>query len=218
MRSPECETCRNPTTYKLSIFHPTHYDRGPKIRFFIQSGKLEKSRIRCSDFGCVNPVLISDDYEIIGGHARVEAAKLLGLNVIPVVRLSNLTPAERLAYSLADNRLAKFARYDRNLLAVQLEELKSLGFDEIDVTGFSIAEVDISLSEAGSKKRSATTFGGECRLRLKPYRAQLTRDTAAAANCEVRMTRARADLVLTEGSWCPRYCCNSNFLKTYGVR
>jgi ParB-like chromosome segregation protein Spo0J len=67
-----------------------------------QIKKLEKSIER---FGFVNPVLISDDNEI-GGHGRVEAAKEAGLPLIPTVRLSSLTPAERLAYSLADNRLA----------------------------------------------------------------------------------------------------------------
>jgi ParB-like chromosome segregation protein Spo0J len=88
-----------------------------------QIKKLEKSIRR---FGFLNPVLISDDDEIIGGHGRVEAAKEAGLPLIPTVRLSTLTPAERLAYNLADNRLAELARYDRDLLAVQLEELTSL--------------------------------------------------------------------------------------------
>ena len=48
-------------------------------------------------FGFLNPVLISDDGEIIAGHGRVEAAKMLGLKAVPAVRLSNLSPAERRA-------------------------------------------------------------------------------------------------------------------------
>ena len=69
------------------------------------------------------------------------------------MRLSRLTPAERLAYNLADNRLAEFAKYDRDLLAIQLEELTNLGFDEIDVTGFSLSD-DIRLGETAEKKRA----------------------------------------------------------------
>jgi ParB-like chromosome segregation protein Spo0J len=65
-----------------------------KVHLPQQIKKLEKSIER---FGFVNPVLISDDNEIIGGHGRVKAAKEAGLALIPTVRLSSLTPAERLA-------------------------------------------------------------------------------------------------------------------------
>ena len=60
-----------------------------------QIQKIVKSLRR---FGCVNPVLVSDTKEIIAGHARVKAATYLDLKLIPIIRLSNLTPAERLAY------------------------------------------------------------------------------------------------------------------------
>ena len=120
-----------------------------KVHSKQQINKIVKSIKR---FGFVNPVLTSDEDKIIGGHGRVEAAKEAGLPQIPTVRLSTLTPAERLAYNLADNRLAELARYDRDLLAVQLEELTHLGFDEIEVTGFSLADIDIRLDEAAEKK------------------------------------------------------------------
>ena len=67
-------------------------------------------------FGFVNPILISDEFEIIAGHGRVEAAKLLGLSKVPTVRLSNLSAADRRAYVIADNRLAQLAGWDRELL------------------------------------------------------------------------------------------------------
>jgi ParB-like chromosome segregation protein Spo0J len=53
-------------------------------------------------FGFTNPVLISDDDEIIAGHGRVEAAKLLGLETVPTLKLSHLSEDERRAYVLAD--------------------------------------------------------------------------------------------------------------------
>src|SRR5919199_3199431 len=64
-------------------------------------------------FGFTNPVLISDENEIIAGHGRVEAAKLLGRPEVPTLRLSHLTPAERRAYVLADNKLAQNAGWDK---------------------------------------------------------------------------------------------------------
>ena len=111
--------------------------------------KIARSIVR---FGFANPVLISDEGEIIAGHGRVEASKQLGLAQIPTMRLSSLTPADRIAYNLADNRLGELARYDRDLLAVQLDELTSLGFDEIEITGFSLGDIDLRLDEAAEKR------------------------------------------------------------------
>jgi ParB-like nuclease domain len=57
-------------------------------------------------FGFTNPVLIGKDGEIIAGHGRVEAAKLIGMESVPTVRLAHLDAAQRRAYVLADNKLA----------------------------------------------------------------------------------------------------------------
>ncbi len=101
-------------------------------------------------FGFLNPVLISDDFEIIAGHGRVEAAKMLGLKEVPTVRLSNLSPAERRAYVITDNRLAELAGWDRNLLASELKGLLELQFDDIELTGFSLGEIDVLLEETAA--------------------------------------------------------------------
>jgi len=98
-------------------------------------------------FGFTNPVLVSDDGEIIAGHGRVEAAKLLGMATVPTLRLSHLTADERRAYVLADNKLALNAGWDHDILAIELQALIDLDFD-VTLTGFSLAEVDFSLDEA----------------------------------------------------------------------
>jgi ParB-like chromosome segregation protein Spo0J len=67
-------------------------------------------------FGFTNPVLISDDGEIIAGHGRVAAAKLLGLPAVPTLALSHMNETERKAYVLADNKLALNAGWDREAL------------------------------------------------------------------------------------------------------
>jgi DNA modification methylase len=99
-------------------------------------------------FGFANPVLVSDDGEIIAGHGRVEAAKLLGLRKVPTLALSHLSEAERRAYVLADNKLALNAGWDKEMLAIELQGLIDLDFD-VELTGFSLAEVDLVLDEAG---------------------------------------------------------------------
>ena len=98
-------------------------------------------------FGFTNPVLISDDGEIIAGHGRVSAAKLLGHETVPTLRLSHLSATERRAYVLADNKLALNAGWDQDILAIELQSLIDLEFD-LSVTGFSLAEVDFTLDAA----------------------------------------------------------------------
>lgn len=97
-------------------------------------------------FGFTNPVLISDEDEIIAGHGRVEAAKLIGMHSVPTLRLSHLDAAQRRAYVIADNKLALNAGWDRELLAIELQALIDLDFD-IEITGFSSTETDILFEE-----------------------------------------------------------------------
>jgi DNA modification methylase len=106
-------------------------------------------------FGFNNPVLVSDDFEIIAGHGRVAAAKLLGLKRVPTVRLSDLSAADRRAYIIADNQLALLAGWDRELLATELQGLVDLKFDDLELTGFSLGEIDLLLDEAAEKSTDA---------------------------------------------------------------
>jgi DNA modification methylase len=98
-------------------------------------------------FGFTNPVLVSDDHEIIAGHGRVAAANVLGLAAVPTIALSHMSAAERRAYVLADNKLALNAGWDRDMLAIELQGLIDLDFD-VELTGFSLAEIDIVLDDA----------------------------------------------------------------------
>jgi DNA modification methylase len=98
-------------------------------------------------FGFTNPILISADDEIIAGHGRVEAARLLGIKEVPTVRLAHLNEAQRRAYVLADNKLALNAGWDRDMLAIELQALIDLEFD-VELTGFSLAEVDLVIEAA----------------------------------------------------------------------
>jgi hypothetical protein len=89
---------------------------------------------------------VGEDDEIIAGHGRVAAAKLLGLPSVPTLRLSHLDAAQRRAYVLADNKIALNAGWDRAVLAVELQALVDLEFD-LEVTGFSLGEIELVLDE-----------------------------------------------------------------------
>jgi DNA modification methylase len=101
----------------------------------------------CNHSFLTSPVLISDDNEILAGHGRVQAALRLGWTEVPTLRLSHLSPAQRRAYVIADNKLAANAGWDRDLLAIELQGLMELEFD-LEATGFSLAEIDLILEEA----------------------------------------------------------------------
>jgi DNA modification methylase len=106
-------------------------------------------------FGFTNPVLISDDNQIIAGHGRVEAAKLLRIGEVPTLRLSHLTAAQRRAYVIADNSLALKSNWDRDILAIELQALVEIDFD-VELTGFSLAEVDILIDDASQSSTGSS--------------------------------------------------------------
>jgi DNA modification methylase len=94
-------------------------------------------------FGFTNPVLIDGENRILAGHGRVEAARQLGMTSVPCLRVDHLSPAEKRAYVLADNKLALNAGWDEELLALELKELMEVDIEfDVGLTGFSIAEVD----------------------------------------------------------------------------
>jgi DNA modification methylase len=103
-------------------------------------------------FGFTNPILVTDEFEIVAGHGRLEAAKSLGMQLVPVVALSSLSDADKKALIIADNRIAELSNWDRDILAIEYQALNDLQFDDLEITGFSLGEIDIILDEASEKK------------------------------------------------------------------
>jgi hypothetical protein len=99
-----------------------------------------------TEFGWTNPILIGSDNVIIAGHARLAAAQRLGMSEVPVIVLSHLTPSQRKALVLADNKLALNAGWDEDLLRLELQELQDLDFD-LDLIGFNSVEIDALLRD-----------------------------------------------------------------------
>ncbi|QFQ88666.1 DNA methylase [Paracoccus kondratievae] len=107
------------------------------------------------EFGFVNPVLIAEDGTIIAGHGRVLAARLLGMDAVPSIRLTGLTESQRRALVLADNRIALNAGWDEALLALELSDLKEAGFD-LGIMGFEDGELDRLLAGAEAENETST--------------------------------------------------------------
>ena len=106
-------------------------------------------------FGFTNPVLIDDQAMILAGHGRVEAARSLGMDKVPCVRLASLSEAQKRAYVLADNKLALNAGWDEEILAKELQFLLECPEINLDLTGFEPREIDILLDEVPIGKGAA---------------------------------------------------------------
>jgi len=106
-------------------------------------------------FGFTNPVLIDADGTVVAGHGRVRAAKELGLERVPTITLEHLSDAQLRAYVIADNKLAELAGWDRDVLAIELQELAALDLDfDLELTGFATAEIDLLLGVADDEVAS----------------------------------------------------------------
>src|SRR5690348_9346315 len=76
-------------------------------------------------FGFTNPIPVDGERGVIAGHGRLLAARKLGMAEVPTIELSHLSPAQKRAYVLADNRLALSAGWDEDLLRIELGELQA---------------------------------------------------------------------------------------------
>jgi DNA modification methylase len=108
-----------------------------------------------AEFGFNVPVLVDDAGVLIAGHGRILAAKVLGLDAVPAIRLGHLSEAQARAFRLADNQLALNSTWDESLLAAELRELRTDEFD-IGVIGFDQAMLDRLLAESAGDIPAAT--------------------------------------------------------------
>ena len=93
------------------------------------------------EFGWTNPILVDGYNGIIAGHGRLMAARKLGMTEVPVIEISHLTPTQKKALVIADNKLALNADWDTDLLTIELDELLADGF-ALELLGFNKDELD----------------------------------------------------------------------------
>lgn len=89
------------------------------------------------EFGWQQPIVVDKDMVIIVGHTRYKAAKKLGMDKVPVVVASSLTPEQVKAYRLADNKVGELADWDMEKLSIELD-----GIEDIDMSEFGFEGLD----------------------------------------------------------------------------
>lgn len=105
--------------------------------------QIEQIKESIEKFGFNDPIAIwGKDNIIIEGHGRLQAAKELGIDQVPIVRLDDLSDEERKAYTLVHNKLTMNSGYDFEKLE---EELDSI--DSFDMSDFGFSDLEQQLSE-----------------------------------------------------------------------
>lgn len=92
-----------------------------------------------TEFGFTNPILVDGSGMIIAGHGRLIAAKQLGMDEVPCIRLGHLSDEQVRALILADNRIAEGSGWNMELLKAELADLRDFGFD-VELTGFDLED------------------------------------------------------------------------------
>lgn len=96
------------------------------------------------EFGFKQPIIADINGVIIAGHGRLLAAKLLGMDAVPVIYASDLTEHQIRAYRIADNKLARKSQFDLELLSDEISQLVTAGYDT-GFTGMSDEEIEALL-------------------------------------------------------------------------
>lgn len=89
--------------------------------------------------GWADPLIIDQHNVIVAGHGRLAAAKMLGMKVVPCIRMK-LTKTQSKALRIAHNKIASNSRWDNKTLRGELAALHKTGFD-LSLTGFSELEI-----------------------------------------------------------------------------
>ena len=109
--------------------------------------QIEQIVASIREFGFTNPLLVDSGGNLIAGHGRLRAAKVLGMTDVPTIELEGLSDAQKRALRLADNKIALGAGWDMEVLKLELAELSVLDVDiDLSLTGFSSGETDVVLN------------------------------------------------------------------------
>lgn len=136
MPSGGIEIRENIEIVELSLLKP--YSKNPRVH---TQKHLKQIWASMCEFGWTQPVMIDEENLILAGHGRYGAAKMGGLEFVPCLRLSGLTPSQKQAVIISDNKLTENSEWNQELLISEVMELQNQEFD-LSVLGFSEKEIE----------------------------------------------------------------------------
>ena len=128
---------------KVNINDITMYENNAKEHPEWQIEQIKKS---IQEFGFNDPIAIDEKGIIIEGHGRFLALKDLGYTEIEVIRLNHLTEEQKVAYSIAHNKLTMNTEFDLETLKYEINKLQNEEFD-LSLLGFENIELEEILEE-----------------------------------------------------------------------
>lgn len=115
----------------------------------VTKSQISAAKKAIQEFDFNTPLLLDSENQVIAGHWRLEAAKALELDEVPVLVIDHLDDVQVRAFQIAENRQAELGKWDQDALAQELGFLlkNDLGFD-LEATGFDLPEIEFRVDQA----------------------------------------------------------------------
>jgi hypothetical protein len=158
---------------KIELLKP--YEKNAKKHDTLQVEKIAKS---ISDYGFLQPLVVTKENEVIVGHGRLLAAQELKMVQVPCLRADQLTESQIREYRLLDNRLNE-SEWDIELLRLELADLPELQIhfgdlivekqvtdeDSVELESYWKIEVDCQGERDQEEKyKKLTELGYKCKV------------------------------------------------------
>lgn len=138
------------------------YENNAKEHTRAQIDAVEAS---IKEFGFRAPVIVWRNadgmLEVVAGHARITAAKNLGIRKVPCVSCDDLSDAQRRAYTLVDNQTTMMTGWDSDMLAYELDVLS----DEFDMTSLGFTDEMVGMADEVEAEDDEMPEVVECRAK-----------------------------------------------------
>ena len=163
------------------------------------------------DFGWTNPIIIDEDDKVLAGHGRLLAAASIGIDMVPTICVAHLSPAQRRAYLILDNRLSEVGgTWNRRLLALEHEAIQLLDPEfDLTSTGFELDDIaimfdnlnDISEDRTPEPDRKGPAVAKVGDLWLLGHHRLYCGDARMAASFEALLGTEKAQMVLVDAPY-----------------
>lgn len=147
------------------------------------------------EFGFDDPIGIwSEENIIVEGHGRLLAAKKLGMETVPCIRLDHLSDEQRKAYALAHNKTAELSSWDFDLLKSEILDIKGIDMSDF---GFDFQEPkEVEEDDVPDVPEIPSSHYGQV-YQLGKHRL-ICGDATKLRDVEILMNGTLADLVVTD--------------------
>ena len=162
------------------------------------SEDIEAIKRSIQEFGFKDPIGVWNGV-IVEGHGRAAAAKELGLETVPIIRLDDLTDEQRRAYALAHNKTAELSGWDFDVLEEELKKISEIDMEKFGFDMSAVGEKDGEIREdnfdAIPEKKSTTKDGDIFRM---GGHYLICGDSTKKETVEKLLNGKQADLLITD--------------------